>query len=675
MLILPSSSLAVGFPAQDAQKAVRELFPEQDFNLVQCVLGWLQKELEPSDISLWIHKKISQLKYDGIIIYGADINNISGDDHLASIVAEYGDIPIVNMGYPLNGCPSVIFDNRSALIHLVSILVKQKKCQYFALLQGLKGSYDAEQRQIAVKQSIKDHGLTLDPDYIWQGNFQIENAQDQVDAFLKKQIPLPDVIMCMNDQMAIGVILQLKHHGINVPKDVLVTGYDNISTAQYMDLALTTVQNPMYNMGKKAADVLNRKMSGQVVDEIYEVPSEYYLRESTQDQAQDEHKLVVDAKLDLLGSGIRIRKNLSQKKSIIEMLKMCAQDIYNAGILSLIILDQCQNSQAACRRIIIENGQVNLERVNYIDADRLMQPYKSESNWIMCALLSETDNFGLALFNVSTQNRSITELIAVKLSECYQEEQLNISSNTFFKQVEEAESMAFLGRLVTSITRELNKPIRQTQQFLEQITVLDEELKEGLNNGSLTVKQMHHYVEQMQALQQLVIDKNQQSADLIASFKKISIDQNSASLESICLFDFVKKIQFCLSEQLEGILLLNEIDPEMVIESYAGPWSQIFIHLVLNTVQHNTEHDNLQIKIQGTIHEKKIRVIVTDNGSGLPDSVLLNVFEPYIYEQKVGLGLYTVKQLVESKLCGTIQTNQQHCYGLEFIINVPSENA
>jgi LacI family transcriptional regulator len=70
------------------------------------------------------------------------------------------------------------------------------------------------------------------------------------------------VIMCANDQTAIGVLYALAEHGIRVPDDVAVTGFDDIPVARHLRPRLTTVRQPIQQLGATAFEMLYALISG-----------------------------------------------------------------------------------------------------------------------------------------------------------------------------------------------------------------------------------------------------------------------------------------------------------------------------------------------------------------------------------------------------------------------------
>ena len=66
----------------------------------------------------------------------------------------------------------------------------------------------------------------------------------------------PTAVFCSDDYMALGVIEQIKSYKLSVPKDIAVIGFDNIEIGEFSKPALTTVKQPMYEIGKTSSEAL-----------------------------------------------------------------------------------------------------------------------------------------------------------------------------------------------------------------------------------------------------------------------------------------------------------------------------------------------------------------------------------------------------------------------------------
>ena len=90
----------------------------------------------------------------------------------------------------------------------------------------------------------------------WQGNYLAAGGARVIESLLAGGAPLPQAIACANDQTALGVIYALMRHGIEVPGGVAVTGFDDIPVARHLRPQLTTVRQPITDLGVTAFETL-----------------------------------------------------------------------------------------------------------------------------------------------------------------------------------------------------------------------------------------------------------------------------------------------------------------------------------------------------------------------------------------------------------------------------------
>lgn len=111
------------------------------------------------------------------------------------------------------------------------------------------------------------------------GRFSRHSGYDAADTFVSHPAGLPDVIVCANDRMAFGLIQGLADKGFAVPEDVRVTGFDNLDAASLVRPRLTTISNPFYEIGERAAAKLIGMIAGDKPG-LEKLPSELVVRES-----------------------------------------------------------------------------------------------------------------------------------------------------------------------------------------------------------------------------------------------------------------------------------------------------------------------------------------------------------------------------------------------------------
>ena len=177
---------------------------------------------------------------DAIIIWGtygdsAWMNELAKDNH-PFILASNGN----------ENHPSVLCDESAGMKAMVQHCLDQG-VERFAFVSG--GRFEiSEHRKDGFISAVGDH-----PYSIIEGDFTPESGKNAI----KQLMPdLPGAVICVNDLTAIGAITALKEAGVSVPGEILVTGADNIKTADYLDPTITTYDQMAFNCGTLCVEAL-----------------------------------------------------------------------------------------------------------------------------------------------------------------------------------------------------------------------------------------------------------------------------------------------------------------------------------------------------------------------------------------------------------------------------------
>jgi LacI family transcriptional regulator len=201
------------------------------------------------------------------------------------VVAELaGRLPVVVVAGDTaqRGADVVSADNWSGAHALVTHLVAEHGRRRLFHVDGPATAPDAQARRLAMQSVIGTHpGTVLTGSY--SGRFTVRSGEEAAERLLRADGggPLPDAIVCANDQMAIGVLRTLAAHRIRVPEDIAVVGFDDIFPASLCDPPLTTVHQPMRKIGERACDRLIERIADPSLRPRVELlPAELVLRSS-----------------------------------------------------------------------------------------------------------------------------------------------------------------------------------------------------------------------------------------------------------------------------------------------------------------------------------------------------------------------------------------------------------
>jgi DNA-binding LacI/PurR family transcriptional regulator len=154
--------------------------------------------------------------------------------------------------------PTVTVDNVTPMKQLVERLV-EVDCRRIVLLAGPHDIYDAIQREQTFRESVRQFPNVQGD--VWRGACTQETGYSMTAEYLAKHHGPPDAFMAFNDAVAVGVLQCLREHGLRVPDDVRVTGWDDL---MFMEFAgLSSVHLPMVEMGNEAARLLYRLIDGE----------------------------------------------------------------------------------------------------------------------------------------------------------------------------------------------------------------------------------------------------------------------------------------------------------------------------------------------------------------------------------------------------------------------------
>jgi LacI family transcriptional regulator len=168
-------------------------------------------------------------------------------------------VPVVTLaGVPTPTTSNVGGDNQGSMREMARHLVRVHGYRTLAYLGGHRDSPDNLARQAAFSAEVAAAGGTFAGGPEWQGNYCAAGGARVIDRILARgsAARLPRAIACANDQTALGVVYALMQHGLDVPGDVAVTGFDDIPVARHLRPQLTTVRQPIQELGATAFEVL-----------------------------------------------------------------------------------------------------------------------------------------------------------------------------------------------------------------------------------------------------------------------------------------------------------------------------------------------------------------------------------------------------------------------------------
>ena len=170
-------------------------------------------------------------------------------------------------------------DNAEGTRAIAAHLVTAHGYRRLGFVGGPADAPDAVERLAAFAAAVRGHPECT-VDVVPGGDFSEASGRTAARVLLGREA-VPEAIACANDQMAIGVMRELQRSGIRVPGDVAVTGFDDIFPGRVVDPPLTTVAQPLRELGARAAGRLLERIGGSEVAPRADVlPTELVIRRS-----------------------------------------------------------------------------------------------------------------------------------------------------------------------------------------------------------------------------------------------------------------------------------------------------------------------------------------------------------------------------------------------------------
>lgn len=237
-------------------RGIEDIATMYKYNIILCNSDQ-NKDKEISLINTLLEKQV-----DGILFMGGEIT----EEHvtqfkrspvpvvLAATVDQDGELPSVNIDY------------QQASFDAVTELIEAGHTRVGMVSGSLEDPVNGFQKFSGYKKAFTEKNMTFDDSLVAIGDYTYDSGIQAVNTLMNVDNP-PSAIFAGTDEMALGVIHGLQDEGKKVPEDVEVIGFDNTRLATMVRPTLTTVVQPMYDIGAVSMRLLTKYMNKEEVDE------------------------------------------------------------------------------------------------------------------------------------------------------------------------------------------------------------------------------------------------------------------------------------------------------------------------------------------------------------------------------------------------------------------------
>jgi sigma-B regulation protein RsbU (phosphoserine phosphatase) len=217
---------------------------------------------------------------DGAVIFGGALGNALGPAAVEAICARLAPLPLASLSLAPANIPSLTVDEEPGMRQALEHLISRHGCRRVAFIRGPAVNAEAERRYAIYRAVLTEHGFPIDPALVCEGDFEKTAGEAAVELLVEDRKVDFDALVASNDYMALAAMSALQEHGLQVPSDVAVVGFDDIEDARFSTPPLTTVRQPLYQQGEAALDLVLEQLEGKEVQGQVNAPTELVVRQS-----------------------------------------------------------------------------------------------------------------------------------------------------------------------------------------------------------------------------------------------------------------------------------------------------------------------------------------------------------------------------------------------------------
>ncbi|OMF38846.1 LacI family transcriptional regulator [Paenibacillus sp. FSL H8-0548] len=225
---------------------------------------------------------LREKRVEGIIFLGGRINLTNCPAELQKEVVEVDNhIPIVlvNGNLPKSGLHRIYTDEAEgaaiATQHLIDLGHRD-----IAFIGGLEFMSTTSQKVKAVRKKLTEYQLSLRKEWLLYGEFSVRAGRDLMSKLLEGE-QRPSAVLCVNDFTAIGAIKAALEHGLRIPQDISIVGFDDSPLSTAVIPELTTVTQNTNDLGSLAVETIHQIVNGNKTKRNMVLQPELVIRQST----------------------------------------------------------------------------------------------------------------------------------------------------------------------------------------------------------------------------------------------------------------------------------------------------------------------------------------------------------------------------------------------------------
>lgn len=375
---------------------------------------------------------------DGLVVMSGSISNHVGAEGVADYCKRFASLPMCSIGVRLPRMSNVLIDNASGLQQSIEGLIERGQRRRVAFIRGPEQNEEAEIRYHVYRHTLARLGVAFDPELVVGGNFQKESGERAVELLLDQRRQSFDAIVAASDYMALGAIEALLRRAVSVPREVAVSGFDDVEDARFAAVPLSTVRQPLREQGERAVQLLLDQIESGIEAGDVLLPTAVVVRDScgllgsrpslkgvsgAAEYEQAQERLGQARQIHALR---RSGQALSSALSEHDVLDATRRELSGIGIRRalLCLFEPPSTSPQYVRRIRINAEEraegVGSTREELIQIGQILerQPWQAEARYSAVAepLFSNEQTLGVGVFEVGPLQGTVYEFLREQIS-------------------------------------------------------------------------------------------------------------------------------------------------------------------------------------------------------------------------------------------------------------------
>lgn len=236
-------------------RGIEDIATMYKYNIILC------NSDQKLDKEIHLVNTLLEKQVDGLLFMGSDITK----EHLEVFATSHAPIVLSATKDPEEKLPSVNIDNKQAVYDAASFLISKGHSRIGYITGPLEAPLTGQERLAGFRQALAEHNLEVDQQLIVLGDYRYESGYKATEYLASLEQP-PTAILALSDEMAIGAIHYYQDNGRSIPEDVEVISFDNTRLTSMVRPQLTSVVQPMYDIGAVSMRLLTKYMNKEKVD-------------------------------------------------------------------------------------------------------------------------------------------------------------------------------------------------------------------------------------------------------------------------------------------------------------------------------------------------------------------------------------------------------------------------